>query len=682
MEKKRKIKGKMNQYLKIPIYWDLFWLIITGIVCVIDFKAGIILGIAAFLYIIVSTVIYLIFKPNLKKKLIDFGTEYSLVQKKMLKELEIPYGLIDENGKVLWANNNLDELAGQSIRNNNIIDVFHGIQSEFLQFEEGGRNEEQIVHEDKIFKVVFREFKLNEATNEEQLALLNEGEGVLISVYFFDETQIRQLMKETKDEKLVTANIYIDNYDEVLQNVESTRKTLVVALIDRRINLYFSQYDGIVRKLENDKYFVMFKAKYISKMQTDKFSVLDEVKTVSTGNGMPITISIGIGMGGKTLQESYELSTAAIDMALGRGGDQAVLKDGNKVYYYGGKSKSVQKNTRVKSRVKATAFRDLIDTKSEIYIMGHKIGDNDSFGASIGLYRICKTIGKNAHIVIGDMGSSVKELVELFRDAKGYDDELFLSGPEALERLDKNDALIVVDVNRAGYTEYPELVRRAACVIVFDHHRQNTDDIDHAQLSYIEPSASSASEMVVEVMQYISETVKLTKLEAEALYSGIMIDTNNFTDRTGVRTFEAAAYLRKSGADISRVRRMFRDDMADYKAKAVAIHNAEIFLDEFALSTYIPTGEEASPTVVGAQAANELLNVKNIKASFVLTPYNDQIYISARSIGSVNVQIIMEELGGGGHMNLAGAQMRNMTVSQVMKLLKETIEKKNEEGDI
>lgn len=682
MEKKKKIKGQMNQYLRMPVYWVLFWVIIAGIGYAINHKAGILLAVAAFVYMVVSVVIYIKFKPNLKRKLIDFGTEYSLVQRKMLKELEVPYGLIDENGKVLWTNSKLDDLAGRNIRSKNIIDIFHGIQSEFLQFEEGGRNEEQIVHEDKIFKVVFREFTLKQVADDEQFALLDANDGTLISVYFFDETQIQQLMKETKDEKLVAANIYIDNYDEVLQSVESTRRTLLVALIDRRINIYFSQYDGIVRKLENDKYFVMFKTKYISKMQTDKFSVLDEVKTVNIGNGMPITISIGIGMGGKTLQESYELSTTAIDMALGRGGDQAVLKDGNKVYYYGGKSKSVEKNTRVKSRVKATAFRDLIDTKSEIYIMGHQIGDNDSFGASVGLYRICKTIGKKAHIVIGDMGSSVTELVDLFRDAEEYDDDLFLTGPEALERLDKNDALIVVDVNRAGYTEYPELVRQAGCIIVFDHHRQTTDDIDHAQLSYIEPSASSACEMVVEVMQYISETVRLTKLEAEALYSGIMIDTNNFTDRTGVRTFEAAAYLRKSGADISRVRRMFRDDMADYKAKAMAIQNTEIFLDEFALSTYVPTGEEISPTVVGAQAANELLNVKNIKASFVLTPYNDQIYISARSIGNVNVQIIMEELGGGGHMNLAGAQMKDTTVPQVMKLLKNTIEQKIEEGDL
>ncbi len=682
MKNRKKVKGRISQYLRTPIYWDFFWLIVSAIIMLYDCRIGLFVLGCSLVYVVVSAILYVRFKPGILKSLVNFGTQYGLMQRRMLYELDIPYGLMDESGKILWCNQLVqDMLEDDDIKHKNIMDIFPDIQPEFFHMEEEP-NEFQIEHQEKIYKIVLKEISFKESLESAEFPVLDEGEGGIISFYFIDETQIQQLEKETKDEKTVIANIYIDNYDEVLQDVESTKRTLLVALIDRRINIYFSQYDGIVRKLENDKYFVMFKTKYISKMQTNKFAILDDVKNVNMGNGIPVTISIGVGMGGETLQESYELSTTAIDMALARGGDQAVLKDGNRVYYYGGKTKSVEKNTRVKSRVKATIFRDLIETKSDIYIMGHHIGDNDSFGASIGMYRICKTIGKNAHIVVGEMGSSVKELVDTFKETEGYEEDLFLTGPEAEERMGKNDALIVVDVSRAGYTEHPQLVEQAQCIIVFDHHRQTSDVIENAQLSYIELSASSASEMVVEIMQYIKETVKLTKMEAEALYSGIMIDTNNFTDRTGVRTFEAAAYLRKKGADITRVRRMFREDMADYKAKAKAIENAEIFLGEFAFSTYIPNGHEESPTVVGAQAANELLNVRNIKASFVLTPYNDQIYISARSLGKINVQTLMEDFGGGGHMNLAGAQVKGNDLLAVMNQLKEDINRRIEEGDL
>ncbi len=684
MEKEKNVKarGQISRYLKWPLYFNLFWMIITVITYFLDVKAGIVMTASLLVYVAVTIGIYFGFKPAIIKKLMDFGAEYSQVQRQMLHEMEIPYGLLEENGKVLWTNEELDKMfLGKNIRNKSISTIFGDFKPEYLEFEENGRNEFNIEYEGCVYRIVLKLFALKENIGDSQLTLLEEDTGSIISMYMFDETLIHQLSKENKDEKLVTGHIYIDNYDEVLQSIEATRRTLLVALIDRKINKYFSQYDGIVRKLENDKYFVIFKTKYISKMQTNKFAILDEVKTVNIGNGLPITISIGIGMGGDGLVESYDLAGTAIDMALGRGGDQAVLKDGNKVYYYGGKSKTVEKNTKVKSRVKATAFRDLIETKEALYIMGHHIGDNDSFGAAIGFYRIGKTIGKEVHIVLGEVSSSVVPMVNVFKESDIYEDDMFITGPEAAAEISRNDALIIVDCSRAGYTEYPELVRRAQCLIVFDHHRQTTDVIDNAQLSYIELSSSSTCEMVVEIMQYIKETVKLTKPEAEALYGGIMIDTNNFTNRTGVRTFEAAAYLKKNGADITKVRRMFRDDISDYKAKAAAIQNTEIYLEEYAISICRAEGV-SSPTVVGAQAANELLNVKNIKASFVCTPYNDQIYISARSLDKINVQLIMEEFGGGGHMNLAGAQVKDRTVGEVVLMLKQIISKRLEEGEI
>ncbi len=677
-----KIKGQLNQYVRWPIYFIALWVLAAVWCYTISLKAGFIVTILGIFYIVFTIYLYVRFTPTILKRLVDFGAEYSQIQRQMIHELEVPYVLMDETGKIMWTNAEFDMLMdNKNVRNKNVISLFEGFTEKNLVFEDCIKNEFQISFKDCQYRAVVKPFGLNNVINDSQIAEIAEEKAKLLTLYLFDNTLINKLLKENKEEKVVTGHIYIDNYDEVLQGVESARRTLLVALIDRRINRYFTQYDGIVRKLENDKYFVVFKAKYISKMQTDKFSVLDEVKAVNMGNSMPMTISIGLGMGGSGVIDNYELAGTAIDMALGRGGDQAVLKDGSRVYYYGGKTRSVEKNTKVKSRVKATAFRDLIETKEKIYIMGHHIGDNDSFGSAIGFYRIAKTIGKEAHIVLGEVSSSVTPLVDAFKEADGYDESIFITGAQAAEEVGKNDALIIVDCSRAGYTEYPELVRRAQCLIVMDHHRQTEDVIDNAQLSYIELSASSTCEMVVEIMQYINETVRLTKMEAEALYGGIMIDTNNFTNRTGVRTFEAAAYLKKNGADITKVRRMFRDDIADYKARAEAISNTEIYQDEYAISVCTTEGL-SSPTVVGAQAANELLNVKNVKASFVLTPYNDQIYISARSLDKVNVQLLMEEFGGGGHMNLSGAQVRDMSLEEVVGMLKRVIDTKIEEGEI
>ncbi len=681
IKEKTRMKARLSSYMNWPIYFCVFWIIITVLTWYLHKPSGIIMSVAVAMYIIASLVVYLRFNLSLTKRLMEFGAAYSQVQRQMLHELEIPYALMEHNGRIMWTNHQLDKLTdGKSIKNKFITNVFEGLTVEDITLGNAEKTEFSLNHNGRNYRVVLKLFSLKDDVEESQAELFDSDGGSLLGMYMFDETLINQLTKENKEEKLVTSHIYIDNYDEVVQSIEETRRTLLVALIDRRINKYFAQYDGIVKKLENDKYFVVFKAKYINKMQTDKFSILDEVKTVNIGNGMPVTISIGVGLGGNSFMENYDLAGVAIDIALGRGGDQAVIKDGNKVYHYGGKSKSVEKNTKVKSRVKATAFRDLIETKEKIYIMGHHIGDNDSFGAAVGLYRIGKTIGKEAHIVLGEVSSSVEEMISAFKETEGYSD-MIITGAQAVANITKNDVLVIVDCSRANYTEEPELVRRAQCIVVFDHHRQTKDVIDDAQLDYIELSASSTCEMVVEIMQYINETVRLSKIEAEAMYAGVMVDTNNFTNRTGVRTFEAAAYLRKHGADITKVRRMFRNGIDDYKVRAMAINNTEVFMKEYAISICDGDGV-VSPTVVGAQVANELLNVKDIKASFVCTPYNGKIYISARSLDKINVQVLMEEFGGGGHMNLAGAQVDGATASEVVETLKKVIRTKIEEGDI
>ena len=386
-------------------------------------------------------------------------------------------------------------------------------------------------------------------------------------------------------------------------------------------------------------------------------------------------------MNGDSYSQNYELARMAMDMALGRGGDQAVVKNREKIEYFGGKSQQQEKTTRVKARVKAHALRELMETKDHLLIMGHKLGDMDSFGASIGIYRMATALNKKAHIVINDITSSVRPMMERFLDNPDYPDDLFLTGEKARELVDGNTILVVVDVNRPSITDAPELLKLARTIVVLDHHRQSSEIISNAVLSYVEPYASSACELVAEVLQYIADGIRIRPQEADAMYAGIVIDTNNFNSQAGVRTFEAAAYLRRNGADITRVRKMFREDMVDYKAKAEAVRHADVYQGAFAISVCPSEGIE-NPTIVAAQAANELLEIKGIKASVVMSRYNNTIYLSARSIDEVNVQVMMEKLGGGGHRTIAGAQLPGATVEEAKEKLKKAIQEMLEKGEV
>ena len=386
-------------------------------------------------------------------------------------------------------------------------------------------------------------------------------------------------------------------------------------------------------------------------------------------------------MNGDSYNQNYEFARTAIDMALGRGGDQAVVKNGGKIQYFGGKAQQVEKTTRVKARVKAHALRELMETKDRLLIMGHKRGDIDSFGAAVGIYRIATALNKKAHIMANDYTASVKPMMERFIGNPDYPEDMFLTSEKAAELVDANTLLVVVDVNRPSITDAPELLRMVKTIVVLDHHRQSSEIIDNAVLSYVEPYASSACEMVAEVLQYIADGIKMKSAEADAMYAGIVIDTNYFTNQTGVRTFEAAAFLRRNGADITRVRKLFRDNMEEYQAKAEAVRQAEVYRDAFAISV-CPAEGLVSPTVVGAQAANDLLNINKIRASVVLTEYNGTIFVSARSIDDINVQVMMEYLGGGGHRNAAGAQLTNMTMDEAKERIKDVISQMLEKGDI
>ncbi len=681
MNKKIKLRGQLKTYMLWPIWLTVLLLAATLLMIRINLQCSIIMIGITFLYFVISVVMYLKNKPGIMNELVSFATEYAQVQKQFLYNLEIPYGLLDEQGRLLWANEKLMEvLLRTKYKKKMITSFFPEVKKSFFQSGEEELSVEA-VYDERNYRLMLRKIAMSDVVEDSEIVEYPEEGICLIAFYMVDETTIKHYMKENEDQKLISGLIYIDNYDEALDSVESVRRSLLVALIDRKINKYVSDIDGIVRKIEKDKYFIVFQNKYLKGLRENRFSILAEVKNVNIGNEMAVTLSIGLGVNAKGYAEACEYARIAMDLALGRGGDQAVIKDGENIYYYGGKSQSVEKNTRVKARVKAHALREIFENNDKVLVMGHKIGDADAFGSAIGIYRAAKSMAKKSHIVANVITSSVKPMLESFSNNPDYEEDMFIGINEAIERVDENTVVVVVDVNRPSYTECEDLLRIAKTIVVIDHHRQGSEVIDNAVLSYVEPYASSASEMVAEILQYIGDNIKMKPIEADALYAGIVIDTQNFVNKTGVRTFEAAAFLRRNGADVVRVRKMFRDNMQDHMAKAEAVHHAELFEESFAVSISPATGLD-SPTIVAAQAANDLLSINGIKASFVLTDYNNKIYISARSIDEINVQLIMEQMGGGGHMSIAGAQLENVTLEEAKEQLKETVKRMLAEGDI
>ena len=432
--------------------------------------------------------------------------------------------------------------------------------------------------------------------------------------------------------------------------------------------------------MEKDKYFTVMKRVDFERIKENRFSILDSVKNISIGNQMSVTLSLGFGLEADSFKLDSEYARNAIDLALGRGGDQAAIKTPEKITYFGGKSQQVEKTTRVKARVKAHALREIIEGKDRVLVMGHPHTDIDAFGAATGIYRASDSLGKKCSIVINEVTPAIRPFVETFTEDREYSSDVVISSTDAIQICDDNTAVVVVDTNNPEYTECPELLTIAKTIVVLDHHRMGNERIKNATLSYIESYASSACEMVSEILQYFADGIKLRSVEADSLYAGIMIDTNNFMTKTGVRTFEAAAFLRRNGADVTRIRKLFRNDLKEFKARAEAVQGSELFHDRFAISV-CPNNVE-NPTITGAQAANELLNINQVAAAFVLTEYEGTIYISARSIDEVNVQIIMEKFGGGGHLNIAGAQIEGKTTDEVIAILKDTLDSMEKEGEI
>ncbi len=681
MRAKIKIKGALRIYLYAILYITILLAAVAVCVTIFPEYAGILTCAAAIVTFVIFLILYTTKNNVVMNDLVSFATEYGQIQSKLLKEMELPYILLDDTGKIIWSNREFDELANRKTTGKSILSVFPELTMDKL-LAEAESTSLHLEYEGREFNARCRRIALNGLAAHSEILEAEDYGGFLVAVYLFDETALKIALRENDDQSLAVGLLYLDNYDEALESVEEVRRSLLTALIDRKINKYISSFDGIAKKIEKDKFLVVMRKKAIKQLQESKFDILEEVKTVNIGNDMAVTISMGVGLDGLTYAQNFEFARTAIDLALGRGGDQVVVKTAEQITYYGGKSQQVEKNTRVKARVKAHALGEIITSKERVLIMGHRLGDVDSFGASVGIARIAKTLDRKAHIVLNDVTSSVAPMKELYMGIDDIEDDTFVTSEQAVNLAGSGAVLVVVDVNKPSITECPELLKMCRSIVVLDHHRQGTETIENATLSYVEAYASSACEMVTEILQYISEGIKLKAEEADCMYSGNMIDTNNFMTKTGVRTFEAAAYLRRAGADVSRVRKLFRDDAQCYKTKADAVSHAIIHRESFAISSCEPMAGVQSPTEIGAQAANELLNIKGIKGSFVCTPYQDKIYISARSIDEVNVQIIMERMGGGGHMNIAGSQLEGVTVEEAINQLKETLDQMLDEGDI
>lgn len=682
MSDKLKLKGHMKAFMRWPLILSVLLIVLNLLVYYISIKAGIVVSVGILIYVGIAVVVLRCHRPFIVNGLIAFANQYDTLEKRILEELALPYAIMDMNGKMIWSNKVFAELTGKDqFYKKNISSIFPDVTADKLPVSEKKEMSEVCTQfGEKVYRISMQRVSLEEVVARSELFEKTDRKVSLIAMYLYDDTELKEYIKKNEDDKLVVALAYLDNYEEALESVEDVRRSLLIALIDRKITKYFSNFDGLVKKLEKDKYFLIMRQSSLEALKEQRFHILEEVKTVNIGNEMAITLSIGVGLNASTYIQNYEYSRIAIEMALGRGGDQVVIKNGNNITYYGGKTQQVEKTTRVKARVKAQALKEFMSTKDRVVVMGHKITDVDALGAAIGIYRAGKTIGKTVNIVVNDPTVSIRPLMAGFMNNSDYDPSMFVNSAQAKEFVDNNTVVVVVDTNKPSYTECEDLLHMTKTIVVLDHHRRGSEVIDNAVLSYVEPYASSACEMVAEILQYFSDDLRIRNMEADCIYAGIMIDTNNFTTRAGVRTFEAAAFLRRSGADVTRVRKMLRDNLESYQARAEAVRTAHIYRDCFAIARCPSEGLD-SPTVVGAQAANELLNIAGVKASFVLTEYNNEVYISARAIDEVNVQVMMEKMGGGGHMNIAGAQVK-ASPDEVERMLKEIIDQEYQEENV
>lgn len=581
--------------------------------------------------------------------------------KKAIMNLPIPLCILEFDGNISWYNNKFYEMTGSSdLLGENIDNIIKNLNLRKV-LNENKEMYTDVNYNDREYTVIYNVIK-----NEQ-----NKQVKYLMMLYWMDKTEYLSLSKKYEEEKNIIMLIQVDGYDEVLKSTNEEKRSLISVDLERILSGLETSLHAAVKRTSKDKYIVITNKIGLSKLQENKFTILDVVRDIDYGNTLPVTISIGVGRDGESIYENFQLATGALDLALGRGGDQAIVKTKDKFEFYGGKSKAVEKTTKVKSRLIGHALKELVSQSNTIYIMGHKYPDLDAMGSAVGIYDICKSLKKETHIVLDSVNESIDEFVSRLSKNEYYKD-LFISTDEAIKSCTRDTLVIVVDTHRPSYTECEELLSISKKIAVIDHHRKGVESIQETVLSFHEIYVSSTCEMVTEVVQYLEDDVKINKLTAEGLLAGINLDTKFFAFKTGVRTFEAASYLRKAGADTTEVKKLFRTNVEDFKAKAEIISNTKIIDDRICIS-YARTHTD-NMNVVIAQAADELLTVKKIEASFILGEKNGTIFISARSLGKINVHVLMEKIGGGGHMDIAGAQLEGMSIGEAYTIVHRIIE--------
>ena len=602
-------------------------------------------------------------KSEISETLQDLTLSVDTAAKSSLINSPFPLIIMESNGNIIWRSAKfISEFEGYDINKylNNLID---DIRLDIKETEKDASKEKQISKHielnDKNYEVLGK-FVHSRKYDKKHV------DKYMIMLYFIDETEIVKLKEEYKDSKSCVTIIMIDNYEETMQQLESEEKPQVIAEIDKCIYEWTDKSNGVLIKSDRDRYVYLFEQRYFEKVKEDKFSILDKVKDIKTKENVQITLSIAVSNDGMTDKEKYKSAQAAMDVVLGRGGDQAVIRE-NEIYkFYGGRAQEVEKRTKVKARVVAHALENLIKDASKVMIMGHTNPDIDSMGSSMGIYRLAKSLDKKAYIIDSSETNTLQSFkADLAKDPE-YED-ILITKEVAEENIDKETLVVVVDTHKTTYVEAPELLKRTDKIVIIDHHRRSADYIENATLTFQEVYASSAAELVTELLQYAEVHVDLKTIEAESLYAGIMMDTKNFTFKTGVRTFEAAAYLRRCGVNIIRVKKWFQSNLDTFNKIAGIVKKAEIVNDTIAIATYEKKDKEAS--LICAKTADELLTISDITASFVMGKAGNKIYISGRSIGDINVQVILEKLGGGGHITLAGAQVEGMTMEEAKQEL-------------
>ena len=634
---------------------SLLCLLIAVIVCVTKVKyCTEILFFVVCLQFITTVIKHLYKEKSIKVEKIAIEKDNNNLNLKLPSQFSLPYAVIDTQKKLLFYNTMFEQIFGEKALKTN-QKVFRKLFPHYDVKEQ----KQTISFKERTFDIYtsFCETK----NNTVDTALL----------CFVETTQYQNLEATLQEQKTVVSLLFLDNYEEVIETLDESRLPILTALIDRKLNNFASSVEGIVKKFEKDRYIFVFSQKQLEILKEKKFELLNQIREITVGEHIPVTISMGIGVDDKNLEAAMKSAKAAVALALGRGGDQVLIKEGEKYLFYGGKSGEISHNARIRARVKADALWEMIGETNDVFVMGHKKADLDSIGACMGIYTIAQTMEKQCYIVLDQVSPGIKRLYERLEETEEYK-TVFITQQQALEKVNEQSLVVVVDTHRPIMTICPQLLDISKKIVVFDHHRKSTDFIDNAVLIYHEPYASSTCELITEMIQYFGEKIKLKPLQADALLAGITVDTKNFCAKTGAITFEAAAFLRRHGADSTRVRLLFQNDMASYQAKASAVKDAKMIYKDIAFSV-CPSDVENS-VLTAAMAADDLLNIVGVKASFVCCFLEEVVYISARSFGEINVQMIMEKLGGGGHMTISGAQLSHCTIEQAEQKLKEAIE--------